>query len=217
MNVDKIVQKYFVGGNILPTIEVFDNSNIYQVYQDVVNLLKDNPDIELSVLQIFSYCFYEILDNALIHSGKNCGTIVMRYLPNKHRIQFLVGDDGIGVRNSLSQNPIYADIDEADALVRCVEDQVTDGQGMGFGLFSTMKMVQNTKAQMIIHSGTHILLTDGSVLNIQEAEHWQGTIVFVDIQSNVEVEPNKILDYRADCEDEYNSEFENNDELKELW
>ncbi len=141
----------------------------------------------------------------------------MRYLPNKHRIQFLVGDDGIGVRNSLSQNPIYADIDEADALVRCVEDQVTDGQGMGFGLFSTMKMVQNTKAQMIIHSGTHILLTDGSVLNIQEAEHWQGTIVFVDIQSNVEVEPNKILDYRADCEDEYNSEFENNDELKELW
>ncbi len=80
-----------------------------------------------------------------------------------------------------------------------------------------MKMVQNTKAQMIIHSGTHILLTDGSVLNIQEAEHWQGTIVFVDIQSNVEVEPNKILDYRADCEDEYNSEFENNDELKELW
>ena len=71
MNIDTLLNKYFKECSSLPTIEVFDNENIYNVYVDVVKTLKNSPDIELGVLQLLSYCFYEILDNVLIHYGNS--------------------------------------------------------------------------------------------------------------------------------------------------
>ena len=39
--------------------------NNYSVYQRVVSVLTQYIDIETTVLQAMSYCFYEILDNVL--------------------------------------------------------------------------------------------------------------------------------------------------------
>jgi len=55
MNIDTLLNKYFMECSSLPTIEVFDNENIYNVYVDVVKTLKNSPDIELGVLQLLSY------------------------------------------------------------------------------------------------------------------------------------------------------------------
>ena len=59
----------------------------------------------------------------------------MRYLPEENKIQILVADDGIGVKASLSTNPKYETISEEEAVRTCIMDGVTDGKGMGFGLF----------------------------------------------------------------------------------
>ncbi len=50
MNIDNLLHKYFQDCSSLPTIEVFDNENIYNVYVDIVKTLKNSPDIELGVL-----------------------------------------------------------------------------------------------------------------------------------------------------------------------
>lgn len=71
MNIDSLLKRYFDNNSTLPVIEVFDSENIHLVYKDIVNILKKHPDIELSVLQTLSYCFYEILDNVLTHSLKS--------------------------------------------------------------------------------------------------------------------------------------------------
>jgi hypothetical protein len=63
MNIDGLLNRYFNG--LRPKIDVFDDESIHRVYSDVVNLLKACPEIELSVLQLLSYCFYEILDNVV--------------------------------------------------------------------------------------------------------------------------------------------------------
>ena len=39
---------------------MFDSESIHAVYKNVVDMLKMQMDIELGVLQIFSYCLYEI-------------------------------------------------------------------------------------------------------------------------------------------------------------
>ena len=52
-------------------IEVFDADTIYNTYNDIVGLLNSKPDIEISVLQALSYCFYEVLDNVLTHSERH--------------------------------------------------------------------------------------------------------------------------------------------------
>lgn len=136
MNIDRLLSTYFEDCSSLPTIEVFDNENIYDVYVDIVNTLKNTPDIELSVTQLLSYCFYEILDNVLTHSGKNNGTVLMHYNAAHANIRILVADDGIGIQKSLSENTEYRDYSESEALRVCVKDRVTDGKGMGYGLYS---------------------------------------------------------------------------------
>lgn len=79
----------------------------YDVYQRVVGVLTQYIEIETTVLQAVSYCFYEILDNVLIHSGKDLGTVITHYDAANHILSFLVADDGIGVRESLSENEKY--------------------------------------------------------------------------------------------------------------
>ena len=128
MNVDRLIKRYFIDSNHHPMIEVFDYDTIYGTYRDIVALLNTYPDVEVSVLQALSYCFYEVLDNVLTHSERKCGTAIMRYTPEANKIQILVADDGIGVATSLRANPKYANISESDAVRHCIDDGVTDGK-----------------------------------------------------------------------------------------
>lgn len=217
MNVDKLIRQYFSGEEKTPIIEVFDDKNIYGVYTDVVNLLNSYPEIELSVLQGLSYCFYEILDNVLTHSEKQCGTVLMRYNATKNMIQILVADDGIGIRKSLSMNSDYVDISEENAVRLCINDKVTDGKGMGFGLYSTSRLIENAGVILEICSGESALLYNGSNIKMEQRNHWQGTIVYFELHSNKEINPNEIVEFRTDCESQYNDAFYQADDFDELW
>ncbi len=217
MNIDKLLHKYFAAEGVTPSIEVFDTKNIYDVYSDIVRLLSSYPDIELSVLQGLSYCFYEVLDNVLTHSEKVCGTVMMRYVSERSLIQILVADDGIGVRESLSVNPIYAGISEEEAVKRCIEDRVTDGKGMGFGLYTTARLISNVGIRLDIHSGSSVLKYDGEKTLIDKDEYWQGTIVYFELHSDKDFDPNEIVEYRTDCVSQFNDVFMDDEKLDELW
>lgn len=217
MNIDNLLNKYFSDCSSLPIIEVFDNENIYDVYVDVVETLKNSPDIELGVLQLLSYCFYEILDNVLTHSEKKTGTVLIHYEPSRSSIRILVADDGIGIRKSLSKNAAYKDISEAEAIRICLKDKVTDGKGLGYGLYSTLCLIKNAGIQMEIHSGYHLLRTDGKSDEVLEVPLWQGTIIYFELHTDKEIDPNSILENRTDAESEFNETFINTSELDELW
>ena len=62
MNLSVLIKQYFSSVSDDITIDVFDEKNIYDVYQRVVGVLTQYIDIETTVLQAMSYCFYEILD-----------------------------------------------------------------------------------------------------------------------------------------------------------
>lgn len=217
MNIDSLLNCYFKDSESQPLIEVFDNENIYNVYSDIVKSLNNYPDIELSVMQALSYCFYEILDNVLTHSGKSCGTAISLYSPTKSMIQILVADDGMGIQQTLTQNPLYAHLTEAEAVEKSIQDTVTDGKGMGFGLYSTSRLIKNVGIRLEIHSGLHTLVYDGEETHVYSSPLWQGTIVYFDLHSNREINPNEIVDNRTDCESQFNEEFVSTDDLEQLW
>jgi len=83
-------------------------------------------NIEISVLQAINYCFYEVLDNVLTHSGKQMGIVVTYNNIAEHKLSFLVADDGIGIQKSLSENAKYQNISEEEALQACIKESVTD-------------------------------------------------------------------------------------------
>lgn len=217
MNLSTLIKQYFSSKNEDLTIDVFDEKNIYDVYQRVVGVLTQYIEIETTVLQAVSYCFYEILDNVLIHSGKELGTVITHYDSANHVLSFLVADDGIGVRESLSENKMYADITESEALRICVKDAITDGKGMGFGLYSTSLLARDAGLRFEVRSCGHTLTLQGGDEEISESEFWQGTIIYLQIQTNKEINPAEVVANRTNVAAQYNETFLNDNELEELW
>jgi len=216
MNVDTLIHQYFPSAENV-CIEMFDEKNIQQVYRRLVEVLIHQPEVETSLLQGMSYCFYEVMDNVLIHSGKNVGIVITNYSESQHLIQILVADDGIGIRESLAQNAEYGNITEQQALEYCIRDKVSDGKGMGFGLYSTSRLINTAGHKLIIRSGNHTLSAKGE-MTVTESDPWTGTIVYFELRSNMDIDPASVVDHRTDPEEEFDILFlDDNSELNKLW
>lgn len=216
MDVSFLIRQYFDGTNDV-SIDVFDSVTINHVYQDVLNILTAHLEIELSVLQALSYCFYEILDNVHIHSGKPLGTVLTHYNPELETLRILVADDGKGIQASLKENALYKDISEEEALQKCLMDAVTDGKGMGFGLYATSRLMQDLGKEFVLHSGhTKLIITNGQSQIVKNGL-WQGTILFMELSTTKEIDPESVVEHRTNASDEFNELFIENDNLTELW
>ena len=101
-------------------------------------------------------------------------------------LRVLVADDGMGIRESLAENDRFRNITEEEAVRLCLEDSVTDGKGMGFGLYATSRLMKDVGLQFVIHSGHHKLVSKDGVTETVENGLWQGTIVYMEISTNEE-------------------------------
>lgn len=192
MDVAFLLDKYFKGARNV-SIDVFDAQSLNAVYRDVIKSMTSHFEIEVSVLQALSYCLYEIMDNVHIHSGKPLGTAMTYYNEKDKTLQLLIADDGMGIRASLAENEKYADISEADALMLCLKDTITDGKGMGFGLYTTSRLVDSIGKEFILHSGSHKLIIKDKQTTIVENGYWQGTLVYMVIGTGEEIDPNVLV------------------------
>ena len=217
MDVAFLIKEYFKGAESNLSIDVFDALTLNSVYSNVLRVLTSHFEIETSVLQSLSYCFYEILDNVHIHSGKPLGTAITHFDSENDVLKILIADDGKGIRASLSENAKYKDIDEGEALRLCLKDSVTDGKGMGFGLYATSRLMKEVGLEFIIHSGRHKLIDKDGDISIVQNGLWQGTIVYMEICTNIDVNPNDVVENRTDIEAEFNEPFLESDELNTLW
>lgn len=216
MNVSFLLNQYFHNDKDV-TIDVFDAQTLNDVYQQVLKILTSHFEIEVSVLQSLSYCFYEILDNVHIHSGKPLGTAMTHFDADNNLLRILVADDGMGIRQSLAENNKYSDITEAEAVKICIEDSVTDGKGMGFGLYATARLMRNVGLQFILHSGNHKLIYKDGQTQVIENGFWQGTIIYLEIHTARDIDPNWVVDHRTDAVSQYNETFVECPELESLW
>jgi hypothetical protein len=79
----------------------------------------------------------------------------------------------------------------------CLEDKITDGKGLGFGLYTTSRLVDNIGKEFILHSGSHKLITKNGHTEIIENGLWQGTLIYMEIGTEDEIDPSQIVDHRA--------------------
>jgi hypothetical protein len=216
MDVAFLIDKYFKDAKHV-SIDVFDAHTLNNVYKDVITAMTSHFEIEVSVLQALSYCLYEMMDNVHIHSGKPLGTAMTYYDKAQKTLSILIADDGKGVQASLSENEKYKDVSEAEALKMCLEDKITDGKGLGFGLYTTSRLVDSIGKEFILHSGNHKLIRKDGAESVIENGFWQGTLIYMVIGTGVEIDPNQIVDHRADAAEEYNETFVETSELESLW
>lgn len=217
MNLSSLIKQYFPAVEEAVTIDVFDEKTIDAVYRHVVQILMRHMDIEKTVLDAFSYCFYEMLDNVIIHTDKQLGTVLTHYNQTAHTLSILIADDGIGVQASLTKNEKYSAISEEEALKLCIEDKVTDGEGMGFGLYATSLLDKKVGLRFEIRSGNHTMQVTNGVVTTTESDFWQGTIVYLQLQTDKEIDPQEVVAYRTNISDEFDTLFLNDNELNQLW
>lgn len=216
MDIAFLLDKYFKGKDNV-SIDVFDAQTLNAVYQNVIKNMTSHLEIEVSVLQALSYCLYEIMDNVHIHSGKPLGTAITYYDSQSQTMQILIADDGMGVQASLSGNSTYSNITESEALNLCLQDKITDGKGMGFGLYTTSRLIDSIGQKFILHSGSHKLIREHGTESIVENGFWQGTLIYMNIHTGQEIDPNQIVEHRSDVAEEYNETFVESEELESLW
>ncbi len=216
MDIAFLINGYFKGADNV-SIDVFDAQTLNAVYRDVVKAMTSHFEIEVSVLQALSYCLYEMMDNVHIHSGKPLGTAITHYDRDESSLRILIADDGMGIRASLAGNSEYRNITEAEALKLCLQDSITDGKGMGFGLYTTSRLVDRIGKKFVLHSGSHKLIIENGITSVIENGFWQGTLIFMAIGTGREIDPNQVVDHRADAAEEYNESFVETEELESLW
>lgn len=216
MDIAFLLDKYFKGKDNI-SIDVFDAQTLNAVYQNVIKSMTSHLEIEVSVLQALSYCLYEMMDNVHIHSGKPLGTAITHYDSHSQTMQILIADDGMGVLASLSENSKYYNITEAEALKLCLQDKITDGKGMGFGLYTTSRLIDSIGQKFILHSGNHKLIREHGTESIIENGFWQGTLIYMEIHTGQEIDPNQIVEHRTNIVEEYNETFVESKELESLW
>lgn len=96
-------------------------------------------------------------------------------------------------------------------------DSVTDGKGMGFGLYSTSLLVRDAGLRFDIRSGNHTLRLQDGKTSIASGEPWQGTIVYLQLRTDKEINPSVVVANRTNVAEQYNELFLNDNELEELW
>lgn len=88
---------------------------------------------------------------------------------------------------------------------------------MGFGLYSALRLIMHAGTKLIIHSGSYTLVHNGTDYEITETEYWQGTIVYLEIISDIEISPNDVFENRTDAVSGFDDVFLDNDDIDKLW
>lgn len=99
----------------------------------------------------------------------------------------------------------------------CIRDSVTDGKGMGFGLYTTSLLDRDAGLRFDLRSGSHTLRLQDGKPSIEESSFWQGTIVYMKLRTDKGIDPEKVVANRTKAAEQYNETFLIDNELEELW
>jgi hypothetical protein len=176
-------------------IKEFNNDTIYQLQDEINRILLNNIKVDRQMLQMLYYCLNEIMDNVITHTIQKQGFACAQLFQTNKEIRLIICDTGLGIHQSLISEPTgkYKDISEPEALKLCIQKNVTNGKGMGFGLFVSSEFIKENGGEMLIYSGNNFLTNTLKEYDTYEGDLWKGTIVFLKINTDIPVDYKRIL------------------------
>lgn len=166
-------------------IQQYNSDNQIEVLNSILKVLREKSSMHDNVYASLDYCFNEILDNVLNHTDEKVGWVVGQYFENLNSIRLIVCDFGMGIHKSLNQKH---DFTEEEAITKCIESGITNGKGQGHGLFATASFIRLNKGWLSLISGTKKLNVSEKKTVVKDIPNWQGTCVYIRINTNVDVD-----------------------------
>lgn len=185
-------------------IRVFNEDTALSLFDDIMRILINNK-VDENVLAVLNFCLWEVIDNTLNHSGVGftygvgSGFACAQYFPNRNELRIMIADNGVGVHYALTQHPNskFKHLSAEEAVWSCVDKNVTNSAGMGFGLWATAEMIRENAGELIVYSGNHQLVCT-TEKTIAEKSNWKGTFTFLKINTNIPVNHEVIFDKHHD-------------------
>lgn len=174
----------------------FNEENSVNLVNDIMNIFRNNIDLEDSVLSVLNYCFFEVVDNVQNHSQSPIGGYLTAQRFPKERALFIsIIDCGRGIYKSLTGNDDseYKHLNESEAMEYCIQESVTNGNGMGNGLYHTRRFIEFNRGKMIISSGRKKMIVTQEGIEVIDIPYFNGTIVSLSIKLDNEVNFNEIF------------------------
>jgi hypothetical protein len=191
-------------------ITPYNGDNFKEVNDKICKVVIANASVAIEVQQMLDYCLSEIMDNVLNHAAypavyKGEGCCCAQLFPSKNEIRLIICDTGVGIHTTLTSPPEsqFKNMDEKDALSRCVEYGVTNGGGLGFGLYATSEFIKHNNGEMIVYSGNHFCRVTNGRVSVSEGDFWQGTFVYMRINTKNIVDYKQIMPEGHTLPDDY--------------
>lgn len=198
-----LLKPYFESSTVkrsqfLNKVWYFDDANSYDVVTGIVESLRQAAPMGKGMIKGLELCLNEIADNVLLHSRLRdakvapCGFIMAQVHKNQGRVAIAVYDNGIGIPESLRSAGILFD-ESKDALALATKRGVTDGNGVGNGLWILDSMVKDNQGSFEITSGG----ARYTLRHLQRGEAQYPAASFSD--AKMLIGGSTLVDFRIDC------------------
>lgn len=178
-------------GVVLPLTRFDDEYQVGDMADKVLDTLQRSGLGAPNIYSVVSETFGELAMNAVQHSQSPIGAygVIQFHKSESGEEKFVCGvaDAGIGIKNSLEQNPVHKEVVPYDwlAIKHALRERVsgTGDSYRGFGLFSVAEDTLNNPGQrLMIHSGIGSL----EIAEDLESAPWRtslfpGTLAYVSI------------------------------------
>ena len=107
----------------------------------------------------------ELVSNFARHSRGPLAALMMQFYPRLQTVRLSIGDCGIGIRASLSSNPMYQDLATQPhyvAAVKAFKPGVTSSHEGGMGLGTVTDDLQELNGQLVLVTGDGYVRKSGS-------------------------------------------------------
>ena len=179
----------------VPLTPILTSEDIHDFLAKAREVLATTEVFPEGILTAFEWAFYEISDNVLLHSNSSePAWLQMTSYRDKQRVEFVVVDTGIGIRESLSES--IPDLEsDLQAVVLAVEKEITRNRdiGQGNGLSGTLKIASNANGWMNLHSGRGQLRWMRNHLRQKTVSNHPGTLVTVTLPTENPIDVSEAL------------------------
>jgi anti-sigma regulatory factor (Ser/Thr protein kinase) len=163
------------------------STGIDGVTANLLRQLTTHTDWSASSLRSLGSMVFELTENVMQHSHAKGGVTVLQILPAEQRIVLAIADSGIGVRDSLAQNPEFSDIgDDLTAIAKAMGAGTTGepGTGGGMGLFLARCLIRSNEGSFLLRSGEACREENDTVDDFGGLPRLHGTLISVDVRTD---------------------------------
>lgn len=149
-------------------IDIENDQNIAEEVGEMVQHVLEDNKVAIKG-SLVTEIIVELVDNFSRHSEEHMAACAMQLYPTLRRLDFAIGDCGVGIRQSLIRNPEYKDLADTphqEVAVKALEFGVTSTEG-GTGFGTIQENLSKLEGQMFLSTGDGWVLVGGDQDDIQ--------------------------------------------------